>query len=108
MQEQLPSRLSILGQVPSDDIFANSWHPYTLALLYANPDPEASVEDRIELKGKVPSLMNRPNGCEFHRRYPFSSRHCDTGFPPVQSFGYAHHITCHYPRQGGNHGGPAD
>lgn len=87
-------------QGPTDDIFAHPHHPYTLALLSANPepDPDVSIEDRIELKGEVPSLMNRPNGCEFHTRCPFVGHHCDTQFPPVQTIGEAHHLTCHYPR----------
>ena len=46
----------------------------------------------------APSLMNRPNGCEFHVRCPFSSTHCDTEFASLQSFGDAHDLTCHYPR----------
>jgi oligopeptide/dipeptide ABC transporter ATP-binding protein len=88
-------------QGPTDDIFANPRHPYTLALLSANPepDPEASIEDRIELKGEVPSLMNRPNGCEFHTRCPFVANHCDTQFPPLQTVSDTHSLTCHYPRQ---------
>ena len=88
-------------QGPTDDIFAHPRHPYTLALLSANPepDPQASIEDRIELKGEVPSLMNRPLGCEFHTRCPFAAAHCDTQFPPLQNFGDAHSLTCHYPRE---------
>ena len=88
-------------QGPTDDIFANPRHPYTLALLSANPepDPEAIIMDRIELKGEVPSLMNRPCGCEFHTRCPFAAKNCDTVFPPIQTVGEAHHLTCHYPRE---------
>ena len=91
-------RFAELG--PTDDIFANPRHPYTLALLSANPepDPDVSIEDRIELKGEVPSLMNRPIGCEFHTRCPFVGHHCDTQFPPLQQVGEAHSLTCHYPR----------
>jgi peptide/nickel transport system ATP-binding protein len=45
------------------------------ALLSANPepDPDASIE-RLELKGEVPSLLDRPAGCEFHTRCPFLRR----------------------------------
>jgi peptide/nickel transport system ATP-binding protein len=88
-------------QGPTDDIFANPRHPYTLALLSAipDPDPEASIEDRFELKGEVPSLMNRPIGCEFHTRCPFVGKHCDTDFPPVQTVGESHSLICHYPRE---------
>lgn len=87
-------------QGPTDDIFANPRHPYTLALLSANPepDPDVKIEERIELKGEVPSLMNRPNGCEFHTRCPFAAKHCDTVFPPLQIMAEGHELTCHYPR----------
>ena len=84
---------------PTDDIFENPRHPYTLALLSANPEPDPDAEiERIELKGEVPSLMNRPIGCEFHTRCPFVGKNCDTTFPPVQAFGDHHELTCHYPR----------
>ncbi len=86
-------------QGPTDDIFANPRHPYTLALLSANPEPDPdAVIDRVELKGEVPSLMQRPSGCEFHTRCPFTAENCDTQFPPLQQIGEAHHLTCHYPR----------
>lgn len=85
---------------PTDDIFEQPRHPYTLALLSANPepDPNAALEERIELKGEVPSLMNRPIGCEFHTRCPFVGKSCDTTFPPTIEFGSHHQLTCHYPR----------
>ena len=86
-------------QGQTDDIFAKPRHPYTLALLSANLTPysEASLKNRIDLKGEVPSLMNRPNGCEFHTRCPFSSKHCDNEFPPIHTFDREQILTCHYP-----------
>ena len=86
-------------QGQTDDIFAKPKHPYTLSLLSANltPYPEASLKNRIELKGEVPSLMDRPNGCEFHTRCPFSSEHCDNEFPPMHVFDGEQILTCHYP-----------
>ncbi len=82
----------------TDDIFAEAKHPYTLALLSANPeaDPDAQI-NRIELKGEVPSLMLRPTGCEFHTRCPFVAAECSEQFPPVHQDGQ-HWLTCHYPR----------
>lgn len=85
-------------QGPTDDIFAQPRHPYTLALLSANPEPDPdAVIERIELTGEVPSLMQRPSGCEFHTRCPFAAVNCDTQFPPVHQVSDAHHLTCHYP-----------
>ena len=83
----------------TDEIFANAKHPYTLALLSANPeaDPDAQI-NRIELKGEVPSLLQRPGGCEFHTRCPFVADDCDKSFPPQQITDSGHWLTCHYPR----------
>lgn len=85
-------------QGPTNSIFAQPRHPYTLALLSANPEPnpDANIE-RTELKGEVPSLMNRPTGCEFHTRCPFVSTDCNSTFPPVVDVGESHTLTCHYP-----------
>ncbi len=86
-------------QGPTDDIFSKPRHPYTLALLSANPEPDPDAEiGRIELKGEVPSLMNRPLGCEFHTRCPFIGENCDNNFPPLHSVSDTHVLTCHYPR----------
>jgi oligopeptide/dipeptide ABC transporter ATP-binding protein len=83
----------------TDDIFAHARHPYTLALLSANPeaDPDAQI-NRIELKGEVPSLLQRPAGCEFHTRCPFVAARCDREFPQTQTNENSHWLTCHYPR----------
>lgn len=86
-------------QGPTNSIFAEPRHPYTLALLSANPEPNPDAEiERTELTGEVPSLMDRPAGCEFHTRCPFVSADCDRVFPPVVDAGSAHSLTCHYPR----------
>jgi len=86
-------------QGPTDDIFAAPRHPYTLALLSANPepDPDASIE-RTELKGELPSLMNRPSGCEFHTRCPFAEGRCNQDVPDSSSVSVGHTLTCHFPR----------
>src|SRR3546814_8086365 len=57
------------SDLPTEDVFRQPRHPYTAALLSANPesDPDARMA-RIELQGDVPSLLKRPSGCEFHTR----------------------------------------
>lgn len=85
-------------QGPTDEIFAKPRHPYTLALLSANPEPSPDAEiERVELKGEVPSLMDRPSGCEFHTRCPYVSKNCDTVFPSSFNPNDNHSLTCHYP-----------
>jgi len=68
----------------SERVFKHPRHPYTAALLAANPstDPDA-VPERIELEGEVPSLLQRPSGCEFHTRCPHAQADCRETFPPL-------------------------
>ncbi len=63
-------------------VFHQPRHPYTAALLAANPstDPDA-VAERIELTGEVPGLLQRPSGCEFHTRCPRVQAECRVNFP---------------------------
>lgn len=82
----------------TEDIFAHPSHPYTEALLAANPVPDPDApHKRVELKGDVPSLMNRPEGCEFHSRCPFCRDKCQKEFPLLHEVAPGHHVMCHYP-----------
>ncbi len=66
----------------SELVFQHPRHPYTAALLAANPstNPDA-VPKRIKLTGEVPSLLQRPTGCEFHTRCPWVQAECRESFP---------------------------
>ena len=93
----------IVEQGPTKAIFENPVHPYTLALLSANPEPNPDARiDRLELQGEVPSLLNRPTGCEFHPRCPFSQEDCSTLAPSRQKFSADHDYSCHFPRNAPN------
>ena len=83
---------------PTDQIFANPQHPYTLALLAANPEPDPDAQiARLELKGEPPGLLRRPEGCEFHARCPFARNNCAEETPPWKAAGEAHYHRCHWP-----------
>jgi oligopeptide/dipeptide ABC transporter ATP-binding protein len=93
-----------IEQGSSDAIFKHSRHPYTRALLSANhaPNPDAK-QHRVELIGEVPSLMNRPSGCEFHTRCPYVQPQCKAQFPKEQHVNEQsesqdeHSYHCYYP-----------
>ncbi|RVB71703.1 MULTISPECIES: ABC transporter ATP-binding protein [unclassified Mesorhizobium] len=81
-------------------IFDYPRHPYTQALLSANPvpDPDA-VLNRIEIKGEVPSMLRRPSGCEFHTRCQYAQEICRGVFPEPSASGddAEHSFKCHFP-----------
>ncbi|MGH3499495.1 MAG: ABC transporter ATP-binding protein [Nocardioidaceae bacterium] len=70
-----------LGQVVeqggSEELFANPKHPYTRALLAANPTAaeETDVERNL-LEGAVPDPAKPPQGCRFHTRCPVVTAAC--------------------------------
>ncbi|MER9390364.1 ABC transporter ATP-binding protein [Mesorhizobium sp. M0435] len=81
-------------------IFDQPRHPYTEALLAANPEPDPdAVLNRIELKGEVPSVMRRPSGCEFHTRCRYAQDICGRVFPQssVSQEDLEHSFRCHFP-----------
>ena len=79
-------------------IFARPAHPYTEALLTATPVPDP---DRRRpppaLRGEVPSLLNRPSGCEFHTRCPYAKERCRIERPLPQLRSPGQTVRCHFP-----------
>jgi len=87
-----------LEQGPTDAVFDRMRHPYTHALLSAHPNPDPDAElVRVKLKGEVPSLLNRPTGCEFHTRCPFAQEKCTHDFPEQDRTSSEHVYHCHFP-----------
>ncbi len=83
----------------AEDVFIPPYHPYTEALLSAIPIPDPSVDqDRIRLRGSVPSALKIPPGCRFHTRCPrYAGDICKTVEPPWQEMDDGHRICCHIP-----------
>jgi oligopeptide/dipeptide ABC transporter ATP-binding protein len=61
----------------SDEIFESPQHPYTEALLAANPDLSEAAGGRMRgLEGTVPDPARPPQGCRFHTRCPVVTPAC--------------------------------
>jgi len=83
----------------TEDLFSSPKHPYTRALLSANPVPDPDMPSKpVMLPGDVPSPLHPPSGCRFHPRCPDVMEHCKTTEPPLITIGppdRGHQVWCH-------------
>jgi len=78
------------------DLYRNPQHPYTRALLSANPIPDPTVRrKRILLEGDVPSPIQPPSGCHFHPRCAEKMDRCSTDVPVLKEMEPGHWVACH-------------
>ena len=83
----------------SQVIFNRPRHPYTEALLSANPSPDPDAKnERVELRGEIPGLLQRPSGCEFHTRCPWVQADCKNTDPPTDQQDIRQSFRCLHPR----------
>jgi oligopeptide/dipeptide ABC transporter ATP-binding protein len=83
------------------DLFSAPQHPYTRALLSANPVPDPDVPLRpVALEGELPSPLDPPTGCRFHTRCPEAFEPCGRVVPEARlargsGTGKEHQVWCH-------------
>ena len=83
---------------PTEELFANTLHPYTEALLSAIPVvDEDDKRERILLEGDIPSPVNPPSGCKFHTRCRYCQQKCMEAGPEWTDVGNNHFVACHFP-----------
>lgn len=85
----------IVEEMPCEDIYGQALHPYTKALLEANPvsDPDDRRELTV-LEGEVPSPYDPPPGCPFVTRCPIKESRCETEMPPLVDKAAGHRLAC--------------
>jgi len=100
--EHISDRVAVmhLGRIAelarSEDLYRQPKHPYTQALLSANPMPDPTLErKRILLQGEVPSPIQPPSGCNFHTRCPFKMDVCPTEVPQFKEIEPNHWVACY-------------
>ncbi len=79
------------------DIFGQTKHPYTRALLSAYPVPNPHLRNREQMviQGDVPNPASPPSGCAFHPRCAYAQDICRQTAPALE--GTDHAWACHFP-----------
>ena len=79
-----------------EEIFYNSKHPYTKALLKAIPNGELREGERLQsIEGLPPALNKMPKGCPFAPRCEKVSRVCFESLPSNIEVTNGHKVFCH-------------
>ena len=89
---------NIVELATSDQLYENTLHPYSQALLSAVPIPDPDKEaqkNRQILSGDVPSPINTPKGCPFAGRCPKATDICRQEMP-VLEMKQGHMVACHH------------
>lgn len=93
-------RIVELGE--KKEVYDRPRHPYTKALLSAQPTVDfsdmANTRQRILLKGEVPSPANPPSGCRFRTRCWKAQDKCAAEAPALTDGEQKSHLTaCYFP-----------
>ena len=85
----------VVERAPKRQLFDAPRHPYTRALLASTPRIDASARQaRQVLTGELPSPLNPPPGCAFHKRCPHAQARCAADVPVLEDVGGGQWVAC--------------
>lgn len=87
----------LVETAPTDELYSNPKHPYTIGLLASVPrlDSERKKSLRI-ITGLPPNLARLPGGCAFHPRCEYAMDRCRIEAPTLEKIGEDHLRACFY------------
>lgn len=92
----------IVEEAPTKDLFLETKHPYTTALLKTIPNLDVELERLDSIPGTVPPAHLFPKGCRFASRCEHAMDICRVENPPLIKVNAQHKVRCHlYEGQGG-------
>lgn len=87
----------VVEEGTTEEIYGESAHPYTRALLDSVPRADREQGDIAVLSGDLPSPASPPAGCHFHTRCPLATERCRTEQPELRTLGEgSHRCACFY------------
>lgn len=96
----------IVELADTEVLFSQPKHPYTEALMSAIPVPDPRLrgsDQRIILKGEIPSPRKPPPGCPFHPRCPYAEARCTAEVPVFRQLPDSQRwVACHFPERVGS------
>ena len=90
---------SLVELGPTSAVVGRPRHPYTEALVSAEPQPVPArlrSSRRITLQGDIPSALDPPSGCRFRTRCRYAVERCATEAPPLRQIERGHWAACHF------------
>ncbi|MBK1811113.1 ABC transporter ATP-binding protein [Clostridium sp. YIM B02505] len=85
----------IMEEGTTEEIFYETKHPYTKALLNSIPKVEGNEKVRLKpIEGSAPSLLDPPKGCPFAERCEFANSKCLSRMPDYKKFSDTHRARC--------------
>ena len=85
----------VVEELPCEDLHERALHPYTRALLGANPINDPSERRPLTvLEGDVPSPYELPPGCPFAGRCPIVEERCLKEMPPLETRSEGRRVAC--------------
>ncbi|MDR2566094.1 MAG: ABC transporter ATP-binding protein [Bifidobacteriaceae bacterium] len=78
----------IMEEAPTEKLFAQPMHPYTMGLLASLPALRGGQGDRLEsIPGSPPDMTDPGEGCPFAPRCKYARVRCEQARPPYYSVG---------------------
>lgn len=86
----------LIEKCEAKELFQDTLHPYSRALLSAIPVPNIHVKrEKILLKGELTSPINPKHCCRFAIRCPYATDECFAKEPELKKVAPNHFVSCH-------------
>ena len=86
---------TLVEEATTDELFANSLHPYTKELFAAVPSLSKNREQIPEFSGQQPVRTENFKGCAFCTRCTYATEKCKTEAPVFKEITPGHKVACH-------------
>ncbi|MDW8060478.1 MAG: ABC transporter ATP-binding protein [Thermomicrobium sp.] len=87
----------IVEAAPTEELFENPKHPYTVGLLNSIPRLDAPRKEKLNpIRGLPPDLIDLPDMCPFVPRCDYARERCSEKNPPLFEINPVHRSACWY------------